>query len=80
MVRSMKLAEWFETEGKGKGVTRTAFAQKIDVTPSYITALCNGSVWPGRDVASRIAEATEGAVSANDFVARDGPEHPQAVA
>lgn len=50
------------------GIRRNRFAERIGVAPSYITALCNGSVWPGLDVMRRIVKETSGAVGPNDFL------------
>lgn len=60
----MKLDDWL----KKKNIMRSAFAAQIDVVPGYITALCNGTSWPSRTIAKRIAEATKGKVTANDFL------------
>lgn len=59
-----KLASWLE-ETKTK---RKDFAERIGVAPSLITMLCSGAVWPGRDVASKIRDATGGAVTPDDFL------------
>lgn len=60
-----KLAQWLQQNG----IRRSDFAALVDVSPSYVTLLCSGSaVWPGRDVAARIREATNGAVTADDFL------------
>ena len=66
----MKLAEWITTHQ----VKRTDFAARIGVSPSYITALCQGHCWPSRDVVARIMEATSGAVQPNDFFDAPAPE------
>ncbi len=49
-------------------MTRKAFAETIGKAPPYITQICDGSVWPGRDAVKSITKATGGAVTANDFV------------
>ena len=36
--------------------------------PSYVTALCNGTIWPGREVARRIRDVTGGDVTADSFL------------
>ena len=64
----MKLSDWL----KENGVLRKDFAARIDVSPSYITAMCDGSVWPGRGVLESVVEATDGKVQPNDFLA--GPK------
>lgn len=60
----MKLASYLEKTG----TTRYAFAKAIGVTPPYITALCAGDNWPGREVMTRIIAVTGGEVTANDFL------------
>lgn len=60
----MKLSEYLEA----KGIKRGEFAQSIGVTGGWITSLCDGSGWPSREVAERIAAVTEGEVTANDFL------------
>jgi DNA-binding transcriptional regulator YdaS (Cro superfamily) len=50
-------------------MTRSAFAEAIGVSPSYVTLLCSGEhVWPGREVAGRIRDVTSGRVTADDFL------------
>jgi 3,4-dihydroxy 2-butanone 4-phosphate synthase/GTP cyclohydrolase II len=60
----MKLSEYLEA----KGIKRGDFAQSIGVTGGWITSLCDGSGWPSREVAEKIAAATGGDVTANDFL------------
>jgi 3,4-dihydroxy 2-butanone 4-phosphate synthase/GTP cyclohydrolase II len=60
----MQLSDWLEKHR----VKRKDFAARIQMSPSYITAICNGTVWPGRDVAVRILTETGGAVKPNDFL------------
>jgi hypothetical protein len=60
----MKLPDWLEQNS----MTRRAFAEKIGVTPSYVTLLCSeGSRWPGMVVAMAIDKVTHGKVTALDF-------------
>lgn len=59
----MKLAEWLAREG----VKRKEFAEMIGVTPSYVTAICADTLWPGRETAQRIEVATKGEVTPSDF-------------
>lgn len=61
----MLLADWI----RKRGITRKDFAGLIGVSPPYITALCDNTVWPGKDVAGRISEATGGEVTPSDFLA-----------
>ncbi len=61
----MKLDLWLARTG----MTRMAFAKKLGVSPATITALCNDeAAWMSRDIAARIADLTEGAVTPNDFI------------
>ena len=66
----MKLSEYLETNG----IKRGEFASSIGVSGGWITMLCDGSGWPSRDVAERIARVTEGAVTADDFLVLEDPE------
>jgi len=70
----MKLAEYLEL----KSIKRGEFAQSIGVTGGWITSLCDGSGWPSREVAERIARVTEGAVTADDFLALDSADEARA--
>jgi DNA-binding transcriptional regulator YdaS (Cro superfamily) len=60
----MKLSEWLNLSKKQK----RAFAAEIGVTPQMISAYCKGDIWPSKERMRLIAEATGGAVTANDFV------------
>lgn len=64
----MRLAEYL----KSKGIKRGDFAREIDVSAGWITSLCDGTGWPSREVAERIARVTSGQVTADDFL--DLPE------
>lgn len=61
----MKLASWLaKTKTK-----RVDFAARVGLSPASITQLCNDEApWISRDVATRIAAATDGAVTPNDFL------------
>jgi 3,4-dihydroxy 2-butanone 4-phosphate synthase/GTP cyclohydrolase II len=59
----MKLDDYL----RDRNITRTAFAVSVGITPGWVTWLCNGSGWPSRGLAERIAAATDGTVTANDF-------------
>lgn len=66
----MKLAEWLQTAG----VTRSAFAKQVGLSPASVTALCNDDgVWLSRESAQRIAEATGHQVTPNDFLGLPAP-------
>ncbi|MCA3649846.1 MAG: 3,4-dihydroxy-2-butanone-4-phosphate synthase, partial [Methylobacterium sp.] len=61
----MKLENWL----KRTGTRRSAFAQAVGLSPASITALCKGGTsWISRETAERIARATGGAVTPNDFL------------
>lgn len=61
---SMKLAEYLDANG----IKRVDFARSIGVSAGWITALCDGTGWPSRDVAEEISRVTGGEVTANDFL------------
>ena len=64
----MKLADWLQTTG----TTRSAFARAVSLSPASITALCNDQeAWISREAGARIATATGGAVTPNDFLGLD---------
>lgn len=61
----MRLDEWLAQQGE----TRSGFARRAGLSPAAVTALCNDpGVWVSRDSAERIAAATGGAVTPNDFL------------
>lgn len=66
----MKLDSWLQQHG----MARSAFARKVGLSPASVTALCNDqSAWISRESAERIAAATGGAVTPNDFLGLQGP-------
>lgn len=69
----MRLTEYLES----KNIKRGDFARAIGVTPGWITSLCDGSGWPSREVAERIARVTEGQVTPDDFLGSE-PERASA--
>ena len=64
----MTLAEYLDQEG----LSITEFAERIDVTHETVRRYVAGQRLPRRAVMKRIAEATDGAVTANDLFAH-GP-------
>ncbi len=69
----MKLADWL----KANGVTRSAFARRIGVTPGAVTQMCNGpQAWLSRDTAETILRETGGGVTPNDFLLGLFPPRP----
>jgi 3,4-dihydroxy 2-butanone 4-phosphate synthase/GTP cyclohydrolase II len=59
----MQLSDWL----KQSRSTRTDFARTVGVSPGRVTQICEGEL-PSLDLAERIARATSGAVTPNDFV------------
>jgi 3,4-dihydroxy 2-butanone 4-phosphate synthase / GTP cyclohydrolase II len=60
----MKLSEYLDL----RDIRRGEFARLIGVSGGRVTQLCDGSGWPSRDVAEKIAAVTSGDVTANDFL------------
>lgn len=60
----MRLDAWLRQHRR----KRSEFAREIGVSPQLITGYCKGEFWPSRDKAEKIAEVTQGAVTANDFM------------
>src|SRR3954469_3822655 len=59
----MQLPDWL----KQSKTTRTDFARAVQISPGRVTQICEGEM-PSLDLAERIAKATGGAVTPNDFV------------
>lgn len=70
----MRLDHWLSQNGE----SRSAFARRANLSAASVTALCNDpNVWVSRDMARKIAEATSGAVTPNDFLGLSTTkEHP----
>ncbi|WP_346910431.1 3,4-dihydroxy-2-butanone-4-phosphate synthase [uncultured Roseibium sp.] len=70
----MRLDHWLSQNGE----SRSAFARRANLSAASVTALCNDpNVWVSRDMARKIAEATNGAVTPNDFLGLSTTkEHP----
>lgn len=70
----MRLDHWLAARNE----SRRAFAKRAGLSPASVTALCNDpGAWVSRDMARKIAEATEGAVTPNDFLGLSRTkEHP----
>jgi transcriptional regulator with XRE-family HTH domain len=60
----MKLADWLKTNN----VTQTEFAEKIGVTPGFISQLISGTSKPGPGRIEAIHKETAGAVTATDLL------------
>ena len=67
----MRLAAWLEKQGEKK----RDFAARCGLSAAYVSQLCADppAFWPSRDVIARIRDATDGAVTANDFMAETAP-------
>jgi 3,4-dihydroxy 2-butanone 4-phosphate synthase/GTP cyclohydrolase II len=63
-IRAMLLRDWLRRER----VKRIDFAKRVGISPSYLTDLCSGVAWPGRDVADRVMQETGGEVTPVDFL------------
>lgn len=63
----MKLSEYLDANG----IKRGDFARRVGVSAGWITALCDGSGWPSRDIAEKIVAETAGVVTADDFLRLD---------
>lgn len=66
----MKLADYMTLVG----IKDTAFAEKVGRDQSTISRIRRGEVLPDWSTVVRIAEATDGAVTANDFMPAPVPE------
>jgi 3,4-dihydroxy 2-butanone 4-phosphate synthase/GTP cyclohydrolase II len=65
----MKLDAWLSQNKIG----RSAFARMVGMSPATVTALCNDqNAWISRESAERIAAATGGSVTPNDFLGLSG--------
>lgn len=71
----MKPSEWIEA----RGLTRCAFAEMIGVVPSYVTALCEGDIWPSRETWFKIRRVTQGAVGLDDILPPDPNLPPEPI-
>ena len=59
----MKLSDFLSTHCK----TEAQFAAEAGISREMVNRLKNGRVWPSRETAGKIFDATEGKVTANDF-------------
>lgn len=60
----MKLAAYLEREN----LTNVEFARRSELSEGTISLLCRGEIWLSRKTAQKIEEASNGEVTANDFV------------
>ena len=70
----MRLDHWLLKTGE----SRSGFARRARLSPASVSALCNDpNVWVSRDMARKIAIATDGEVTPNDFLGLSTTkEHP----
>src|SRR3954471_17612335 len=69
----MKLEAWLRRHA----VSRKDFSARVALSPASVTALCNDpTAWISRESAERIAEATDGQVTPNDFLGLDARKDP----
>jgi 3,4-dihydroxy 2-butanone 4-phosphate synthase/GTP cyclohydrolase II len=61
----MQLSDWLTQNN----IKRSAFAERIGVSPQTITGWCDGSFWISATKAQLILDETAGAVTPNDFLA-----------
>lgn len=60
----MELTDWLDL----RGVTKSAFGERIGVSPSTMTDLCRGTQWVSARVAVAIERETEGQVTVADLL------------
>ena len=66
MRRANKLKQWFQQ--KPRPMSKVAFAREIGCSGGYVSQLCRDTPpWPGRALARRIAEVTNGFVRPDDW-------------
>jgi 3,4-dihydroxy 2-butanone 4-phosphate synthase / GTP cyclohydrolase II len=66
----MKLATYLARNG----LSQKQFADQAGLSTGTVSLLVRDMVWLSRDAAQKIAEATAGKVTANDFVFREAAE------
>jgi plasmid maintenance system antidote protein VapI len=62
---------------RSSGMTRSAWADRLKVSRSYLSDLLNGKKVPSLDLAVRIERATGGAVAASSWVPATGSQAAQ---
>lgn len=65
-IARMTLNEYLSTEG----ITETAFAGLVGISQPHVNRLRKGA-WPSLALISRIYRATDGKVTADDFINRE---------
>lgn len=66
----MTLAEWIEAEG----ITRAEAGRRLNISPSYMTELCQRKRTPSTAVAVRISERSGCRVTFRDMLANGHEE------
>jgi len=66
----MKLADYLAREG----ISQKEFAKRAGLSTATVSLLVRGLVWVSRDAAAKIARASKGKVTADDFVQREAAE------
>jgi transcriptional regulator with XRE-family HTH domain len=66
----MKLAEYLARQG----LSQKEFAMRSGLSTGTVSLLVRDMVWISRNAAQKIAVATRGKVTANDFVQREAAE------
>lgn len=62
----MKLSDFLRVND----LTESVFAARVGISREMVNRLKNGSVWPSRETAEKVRQATDGAVMPNDFMER----------
>jgi transcriptional regulator with XRE-family HTH domain len=60
----MKLSAYLDREG----IKGAEFARRTGLSEATISLLCRGEIWVSRKSAKKIADASNGEVTANDFM------------
>jgi transcriptional regulator with XRE-family HTH domain len=68
MKRTWRRIEELEAYLESEELTKAEFARIAGLSEATVSLLSRGHVWPSRETAGKIAEATNGKVTANDFV------------
>lgn len=70
----MTLTEW----RKKHDLTMAQVADRLSITQPTISRIESGELWPGRPLAEKILELTDGAVTPNDFIKPAGEPSTEA--
>ena len=66
----MKLSAYLEREG----ISGAEFARRSGLSEATISLLCRGKIWLSSKSVKKIADASNGEVTANDFVPCEAAE------